>query len=359
MTPDAAAVAEGYTDTQPGSAQAESGDAQGERQGGRRRNRRGGRGGRDRDESRAGEANGAVSAPSEDAIAAIDAGGLVPAEASLNGETSAHEAVQRPEGGEGRRRGRGRDRNRREQSGDEGNGTDAATSDASAERSDAPAQSAFEGSTARSDFREPRQAAFDEPTRPRSNVQPESRYERHESRDERPASRDERPESRDEKPASRDEQLAHLHSEEPQRAHTEALDSAAEIAPTPVEAPVETALPRGALADALPMAAAPQPVAVAAAPAVARAAEPFVLPLAPLEALAESAGLEWVNSDAEKIRAVREAMAGEAPAAHVPRERKPTRVADEGPLVLVETRKDLSQVKLPFEHAAQETQGGA
>jgi ribonuclease E len=28
-------------------------------------------------------------------------------------------------------------------------------------------------------------------------------------------------------------------------------------------------------------------------------------------------------------------------------------VADEGPLVLVETRKDLSQLKLPFDHGAQ------
>jgi ribonuclease E len=34
---------------------------------------------------------------------------------------------------------------------------------------------------------------------------------------------------------------------------------------------------------------------------------------------------------------------------HVPRERKPVVVVDEGPLILVETRKDLSQVKLPFE----------
>jgi len=47
-------------------------------------------------------------------------------------------------------------------------------------------------------------------------------------------------------------------------------------------------------------------------------------------------------------------MASEPAPAHVPRERKPTAVIDEGPLVLVETRKDLSQIKLPFETA----QGG-
>ena len=34
---------------------------------------------------------------------------------------------------------------------------------------------------------------------------------------------------------------------------------------------------------------------------------------------------------------------------HVPRERRPVVLEDTGPLVLVETRKDLSQVKLPFE----------
>ena len=77
-----------------------------------------------------------------------------------------------------------------------------------------------------------------------------------------------------------------------------------------------------------------------------------MLPLGSLEALAESAGLQWVNSDAEKIRAVHEAMASEPPAIHAPRERKPMPAVDEGPLVLVETRKDLSQFKLPFENAA-------
>jgi ribonuclease E len=36
----------------------------------------------------------------------------------------------------------------------------------------------------------------------------------------------------------------------------------------------------------------------------------------------------------------------------VPREPRPARVVDDGPLVLVETRKDLSQLKLPFETAS-------
>ena len=35
---------------------------------------------------------------------------------------------------------------------------------------------------------------------------------------------------------------------------------------------------------------------------------------------------------------------------HVPREIRKVVLPDEGPLVLVETRKDLSQVRLPFEN---------
>ena len=58
-----------------------------------------------------------------------------------------------------------------------------------------------------------------------------------------------------------------------------------------------------------------------------------------------------VNSDAEKIAAAQAAIAAQPKPVHVPRERKPVVVVDEGPLVLVETRKDLSQMKLPFETA--------
>ncbi|HEX6362004.1 MAG TPA: hypothetical protein VFZ93_03555, partial [Albitalea sp.] len=70
-----------------------------------------------------------------------------------------------------------------------------------------------------------------------------------------------------------------------------------------------------------------------------------------LQALAAGAGLQWVGSDAEKVRAVQAAMAAEPAPIHVPREPKPAVIVDEGPLVLVETRKDLSQFKLPFETA--------
>ena len=49
------------------------------------------------------------------------------------------------------------------------------------------------------------------------------------------------------------------------------------------------------------------------------------------------------------IAAAQAAIAAEPAPAALGREPAAVAVADEGPLVLVETRKDLSQVKLPFE----------
>ena len=63
-------------------------------------------------------------------------------------------------------------------------------------------------------------------------------------------------------------------------------------------------------------------------------------------------GRQSVNSDADKIRAAQEAMAAEPRPVRVPRVPRPVVIVDEGPLVLVETRKDLSQMQLPFEQQA-------
>ena len=125
--------------------------------------------------------------------------------------------------------------------------------------------------------------------------------------------------------------------------------------PVPVEAPVITA-------DAAPVvAAAPQPAPAAvmhtpAPPVSAPApqaepgrAEPYVLQTDTLASLAAAAGLQWVQSDADKISAVRAALAAEPPAVHMPRAPRRHVLVDDGPLVLVETRKDLSQLKLPFD----------
>jgi hypothetical protein len=68
------------------------------------------------------------------------------------------------------------------------------------------------------------------------------------------------------------------------------------------------------------------------------------------------AGLLGLGGIADKIRAVQEAIAAAPKPVHVPRERKPIVVPDDGPLVLVETRKDLSQLKLPFELLAAQAQ---
>ncbi|RZI66134.1 MAG: ribonuclease E/G, partial [Variovorax sp.] len=76
----------------------------------------------------------------------------------------------------------------------------------------------------------------------------------------------------------------------------------------------------------------------------------FELPLADLAQVAEGSGLHWVNSDADRVAQVRAAIAAEAKPIHVPRERPPVAVAEDGPLVLVETRRDLAATVLPFEN---------
>lgn len=90
--------------------------------------------------------------------------------------------------------------------------------------------------------------------------------------------------------------------------------------------------------------------AVSEAPASAQmpVATRFELPIDRLEQLAQSSGLIWVNSDSAKVAAVQAAIAAEPQPVHVPRERPPAVVLNEGPLVLVETRKDLSELKVPF-----------
>ena len=106
---------------------------------------------------------------------------------------------------------------------------------------------------------------------------------------------------------------------------------------------------------AAPVAAAP--VAAPAPVANGRAlpkVQPFELPLDELAQIAQNSGLQWVNSDAERIAQARAAIAAEPKPVHVPRERPPLVVLDEGPLVLVETRRDLGSMSLPFEQQQQQ-----
>ncbi len=118
---------------------------------------------------------------------------------------------------------------------------------------------------------------------------------------------------------------------------TGSVEVAADSAAVPVAA-VRSEARAGAMA----------PAAAPVAPGLPRV-QPYTLPLSELNAVASSSGLQWVNSDADKIAAVQAAIAAEPKPVHVPRERPAPVVIDEGPLILVETRKDLREMKLPFE----------
>lgn len=75
--------------------------------------------------------------------------------------------------------------------------------------------------------------------------------------------------------------------------------------------------------------------------------------MAQLSQVAEGSGLQWVNSDAGKIAAVQAAIAAEVKPAHEPRQRPPAIVVNDSALVLVETKRDLRDMKLPFEQPSQ------
>ncbi|WP_372657396.1 Rne/Rng family ribonuclease [Hydrogenophaga sp.] len=149
-------------------------------------------------------------------------------------------------------------------------------------------------------------------------------------------------------------------------ARSEPVASPVAAAPAPQE-PVAVLTPP-AVAPAAPQAStvAPEPVAPAvtlptpaqpAAPAVAAAVvesglpkvQDFELLVDDLQQVAQASGLEWVNSNPDKIAQVQAAIAAEPKPVHVPREIQAVAVVEDGPLVLVETRKDLRDMKLPFE----------
>ena len=97
----------------------------------------------------------------------------------------------------------------------------------------------------------------------------------------------------------------------------------------------------------------PQPT-VAAAPAntmpkVTR----YELPTEQLQQVASGSGLQWVNSNPDRIAAVQAAIAAEPKPIHVPRERPAPVALDTRPLILVETRRDLRAMVLPFEQQSQ------
>ena len=126
----------------------------------------------------------------------------------------------------------------------------------------------------------------------------------------------------------------------------------APAAAAPVAAPAVEPVP---VLDAAPAprarAVAPAPKAIPSAPARQGLplVQPYTVSIDELNQVAQASGLEWVNSDATKVAQVQAAIAAEPKPIHVPREIKPVVLVDEGPLVLVETRKDLRNMPLPFE----------
>jgi ribonuclease E len=124
----------------------------------------------------------------------------------------------------------------------------------------------------------------------------------------------------------------------------------------PVAAPVTPPMAAPVAAPvATPAAPAVQPVA--AAPVATSGGMPkvsaYALPKDALIQVAQSSGLQWVNSDPERVAQVQAAIAAEPQPAHVPRERPAPVVLDEGPLILVETKRDLRNMTLPFEETPQ------
>ena len=119
----------------------------------------------------------------------------------------------------------------------------------------------------------------------------------------------------------------------------------------PVAAPAPAYAPAPVEAKALTPAAAPRqsaPVPPSAAQGLPKV-QAFDLPVDSLNQVAQTAGLAWVNSNPEKAASVKAAIAAEPKPIHVPRERPATAQVDASPLVLVETKRDLRNMTLPFE----------
>ena len=107
------------------------------------------------------------------------------------------------------------------------------------------------------------------------------------------------------------------------------------------------------LASAPAPASAPAVVKATSAPTGMPKVQAFALPLSELAEVAQQSGLNWVNSDTAKVAAVQAAIAAEPQPVHTARERPPVVQLEDRPLVLVETRRDLRNVTLPFENAEQ------
>lgn len=122
---------------------------------------------------------------------------------------------------------------------------------------------------------------------------------------------------------------------------------ASEDSPAVVEVSPVSAAPSAAVT--LPESQATVPAAQAVAVDAWAHVGRWTLPEQELQRLVASAGLQWVQSDAARVAAVQAAIAAEPQPVRTVRERKLVTQVDTGPLVQVQTRKDLAAMPLPFE----------
>jgi len=285
-----------------------------------------------------------------------------------NERTDSVEPGATPERGEARTDGRNERRPERNRRPDDGSRNDAATGEfagnneqmgaAPVERAVRPAQEATTGAdmaNVNGELTAPTEGAGPRTKRSRDRYGRDRapRADRAEQGDQQERT------ARDNQPVQED-----ALTEEPRRSYFTASPEAAPAAPA-IAAPVAVvATEEASIAPVAAQAPIPAPITPAAViapqsvptPATPVAVvtgmpklQPFVLPLAELDQVAQNSGLNWVKSDAEKIAAVQAAIAAEPKPVRVPRERPPVVQIDTSPLILVETKRDLRNMELPFE----------
>ena len=123
----------------------------------------------------------------------------------------------------------------------------------------------------------------------------------------------------------------------------EPVHAAEAMAPVSALPQVQPAAPAPAEAAATPAEEAPQEAIVTAfaeVPApVSTVAKASPLPIETLQSVLDNAGMTWVHTDSQKLRASQEEAARTVTAPRVPRERKPLPPVQHGPMVLVETNR--------------------
>jgi ribonuclease E len=258
---------------------------------------------------------------------------------------------------QGEQRNDGR-RDRNERSGERRPSRDAQTVNSELDRHAAPQQESMteQASPGGMNAAEPVDSALGDGIQPESNGQrrerrPRDRYGRNRrDRDNRePQASDERGGQMDASvaPASLENEDAALTV--PVRSYFQQLPAASGAINVQANAPVTPAIIEAPIPVVVPVVT-PLPVAVTSPklqgmPKV----QGYTLPVDDMLSIASTAGLQWVNSDVDKVAVVHAAIAAEPKPVHVPRMRPPVVAIDEGPLILVETRKELSNLGLPFQ----------